>query len=426
MPNWAKVHANRKSDPLIEVLKTGLYQYQRDWLADPNRLKVCVKARQIGWSFIFAVEAVINANAEDKKDQLIVSASERQAAKVLDKAEKFAEVCMQLGVPFKITSISESRIKFASGTEILSLPQNPNTVRGFSGDLYLDEFAMYRDADAMYSATFPIITRGHKLRIGSTPLGESGKFWDIWTGANSFFKYKCDIYKAVKGGLELFDERGEPTTPDFIRRNMDEESFRREYLCEFIDESSAYFPFDLIFACVGERQRNHTGSRFIGIDVARKHDFTAVCVLEQLGEHFQVVRLEVMKGANYETQKRLIRRVIEAEDVKRGLIDESGLGGQMAEELSKEYPSIRPLYFTNDNKEEMAVSLKRLFEDKSITIPDDKDLINDIHSIKRHVTASGNFRFDAERNAEGHADRFWALGLALQASRRKPISVRVY
>lgn len=369
---------------------------------------------------------MINANTEDSRDQMIVSASERQAAKVLDKCEKFSEVCAMMGVPIRITSISESRIKYASGKEILSLPQNPNTVRGFSGDLFLDEFAMYRDAEAMYAATFPIITRGGKIRIGSTPLGESGKFWELWTGDNSFWKYKCDINRAVRGGLELLDELGQPTTPEFIRRNMDEESFRREYLCEFVDESSAYFPFDLIYSAIGERNRDNPGRRYVGVDLARKHDFTAVCVLEQLGERFQVVRLEVFKGANYETQKRQIRRIIEDENVVSGLVDESGMGGQLAEEINTEYPSVKPVYFTIQNKEDMAVSLKRLFENRQITIPDDKDLINDIHAIKRHVTASGNFRFDAERNADGHADRFWALGLAYQASRRKPISVKVY
>ena len=65
-------------------------------------------------------------------------------------------------------------------------------------------------------------------------------------------------------------------------------------------------------------------------------------------------------------------------------------------------------------------------EDGEIIIPDDKDLINDIHSVKRHVTASGGFRFDAERTSKGHADRFWALGMAHHSAKRKPISVKVY
>jgi len=371
------------------------------------------------------VEAVVNAT-HDTEDQLIVSASERQAAKVLSKAHKFAETAILAGVPIKITSVSESRLKFGNGAEILSLPQNPETIRGFTGSIFLDEAAHYRNGKAIYEAIFPTITRGGRLRICTTPLSESGLFWDLWTNdSNKFWKYKLDINKAIKDGLQLFDEDGNPAGADFLRANMDEEGFRREYLCEFVDESTSYFPFSLIYDCVGQ-WRSGAGVRYLGVDVARKHDFTAIYVLEQLGDTFGVKRSEVVKGANFETQKKLVKAIIEAEDIKRGLIDESGLGMQLAEEINKEFPQVRGMYFTNDKKEEMAVDLKRHFENQQIVIPDDRDLVNDIHSVKRHVTGAGNFRFDAERTAKGHADRFWALGMALRAAKRKPVTVKVY
>ena len=52
-------------------------------------------------------------------------------------------------------------------------------------------------------------------------------------------------------------------------------------------------------------------------------------------------------------------------------------------------------------------------------------------SFKRRVLASGKVSFDAERNARGHADKFWAVALACQRERQtdKPrggeIGVRV-
>ena len=53
-------------------------------------------------------------------------------------------------------------------------------------------------------------------------------------------------------------------------------------------------------------------------------------------------------------------------------------------------------------------------------MPRDRELIAQIHSIKKSLTPSGKASFDAERAAgrsKGHADRFWALVLACQKER---------
>jgi phage FluMu gp28-like protein len=47
-----------------------------------------------------------------------------------------------------------------------------------------------------------------------------------------------------------------------------------------------------------------------------------------------------------------------------------------------------------------------------VTLPRDRELVGQIHAIKRRVLPSGKVSFDAERNARGHADKFWAVALA--------------
>jgi phage FluMu gp28-like protein len=71
----------------------------------------------------------------------------------------------------------------------------------------------------------------------------------------------------------------------------------------------------------------------------------------------------------------------------------------------------------------MAVRMKRHFEERTLRIPEYAALRRDLNAVKRVVTAAGNIRFDAERTEEGHADRFWALALSLQASGRAPRAV---
>ena len=90
----------------------------------------------------------------------------------------------------------------------------------------------------------------------------------------------------------------------------------------------------------------------------------------------------------------------------------------LAENLSRDYPQVVPENFTNDSKERWATDFKILLQRQDITMPRDRDLIGQIHSIKRRVTPSGKVGFDAERSGKGgHADRFWAVALACQQER---------
>jgi phage FluMu gp28-like protein len=76
---------------------------------------------------------------------------------------------------------------------------------------------------------------------------------------------------------------------------------------------------------------------------------------------------------------------------------------------------VEEVTFTGASKEQMAIHLRQKFEDKGVRIPAQSAIRNDLHSVKKIVTAANNIRYDADRNEAGHADRFWALALALHA-----------
>ena len=64
----------------------------------------------------------------------------------------------------------------------------------------------------------------------------------------------------------------------------------------------------------------------------------------------------------------------------------------------------------------MAIRTLRMFQDRRIRIPISKIWRDDLHGVKKILTAAGNVRYDAERTKDGHSDRFWALALSLLAS----------
>ncbi len=98
-------------------------------------------------------------------------------------------------------------------------------------------------------------------------------------------------------------------------------------------------------------------------------------------------------------------------------VDETGIGMQLAEDLRKRWGEIKivPVYFTNRIKEEMAEKLRAKFMDRLIRIPPNRDLREDLHSVRKTVTEHGHLRYEGGTN-EGHADRFWSLALAVYAA----------
>ena len=69
--------------------------------------------------------------------------------------------------------------------------------------------------------------------------------------------------------------------------------------------------------------------------------------------------------------------------------------------------------------------LVRLIQDRLVRVPADPATREDLHKVRRTVTAAGNVRLDAPRDDAGHADRFWALALAYHAADRHRAPARL-
>jgi phage FluMu gp28-like protein len=56
------------------------------------------------------------------------------------------------------------------------------------------------------------------------------------------------------------------------------------------------------------------------------------------------------------------------------------------------------------------------FGREAVAIPRTRELTARVHSIKKTPTDAGYARFDTEKNERHHADKFWALVLAVHAA----------
>lgn len=157
---------------------------------------------------------------------------------------------------------------------------------------------------------------------------------------------------------------------------------------------------------------------YVGIDIGRRKDLTVIWCLEQFEKSKYTRKVKVLEKTPFHIQYEILSAILKHPKLRRCCIDSTGIGMQLAETAQKDFGKYRveAVMFTNKSKEEMAYNLRTNFEDKSIFIPSDHDIREDLHSIRRVSTKAGNIRFDADSSeVSGHADRFWALALALIA-----------
>ena len=160
-----------------------LLEYQRRWVEDDSALKIVVKGRQIGYSFAATLRAVFRC-LDRKTTWIFLSKGERQSRLLMEKVHEHIHSCGIVAQTFESTffegaSLKQLEVRFPNGSVIYGLPSNPDTARGYSGNVTLDEFAFHADADKIYAALFPTITRGFSLEVISTPNGQQGKFYEL-------------------------------------------------------------------------------------------------------------------------------------------------------------------------------------------------------------------------------------------------------
>ena len=143
---------------------------------------------------------------------------------------------------FAGTSVKQLEIQLPNRVRIIGLPANPQTVRGFTGDVFLDEFAMHAEDRDIWAAIFPTILRGDgELDVASTPKGCKNMFARL-RDHEKFHRTTLTLPDAVAQGM--------PVDVDDLRRSIgDEEIYRQELLCEFLDEATAFLTYEEIARC---------------------------------------------------------------------------------------------------------------------------------------------------------------------------------
>lgn len=403
-----------------------LYGYQRRWVNDDSRFKIAMFARQCGKTFTSTLELALDcARAEamgQRRRWVILSRGERQAREAMNEGVKLHLQALSAGFQAYDyewePGIKALEVELPGGSKITALPANPDTARGFSANVLLDEFAFHQDSRAIWKALFPVISKpGLKLRVISTPNGKGNKFYDLMTGKDDgWARYSTDIYQAVADGL--------PRNIEELRTGAgDDDLWAQEFELQWLDESSAWLDFELITSCehefAGHPEHYQGGPCYVGVDIAARNDLYVIWVCERVGDVLWTREVIVRQRISFAEQDMLLDDVFRRYNVVRCNMDQTGMGEKPVEDARRRYGEFRVegVLFTMSNKLTLATQGKEHFQDRRLRIPQgDNALRADLHKLKRVTSATGAPRFVADSDSSGHADRTWAAFLAINAA----------
>jgi hypothetical protein len=369
-----------------------------------SRPLVCVTGRQVGKDFTIGCfslwEAVTLANSRI----LIVSAAQRQSDLLNDRILAFIASNDQLYL--SIEKAGREALRFKNGSAIYFLPAT-GLIRGYT-EITRAFFNEARDIPELaYDAVTPMLSRRNgQLAVFSTPLGRTGKLWELWTSP---------LYEKAQVRSEQ-NKYLDRAFLDAERDRMSNGSYRCEYEGEFVASEANYFDLGAIQKCAEDYDLPllpENGVRYsIGIDWGRKQDASVMIVVAAYPGAVKVAAIKSFEGVSFEEQLPAVRYLDDLYKPVSIVAEETGLGMGPCDRLEKMGVRITRFKTTNASKIEIYDYLRREFDKRLLTIPlSPIRLKRELELLEYETLPSGSVRIGHPGGE--HDDFADALALAL-------------
>ena len=429
-------------EQLEEIFRDTCFEYQLDWYRAGNqRTRVILKSRQIGATFYFAREALLDAMITGR-NQIFLSASKSQAHIFRSYILAFAN---EVGI-----ELTGDPITLSNGAMLYFLGTNARTAQGYHGNFYFDEFFwVYGFNELNKVASGMAMHKKWRKTYFSTPSSMAHEAYSFWTGTrfnrgrpkadhlnidvshsalqrgrlceDKMWRQIVTIKDAEAGGCELFDM-------DELKFEYSAEAFANLLMCEFVDDGASIFPLVMLQPCMvdsweawaedykpfANRPLGHR-TVWVGYDPAETGDSAGLVVVAPplvAGGKFRVLERHQFKGMDFAGQANFIKKITERYTVGYIGIDTTGMGTGVAQLVRQFFPALTTFSYNPEVKTRLVLKTYDVIKNGRLEFDaGHTDIAQSLMAIRKTVTAGGRqFTYTAGRNEEtGHADLAWAL-----------------
>ena len=371
----------------IEIKLPKPHAAQRAVLESPARFRVMMCGRRFGKSLISQNISIENGLANKKVAYITPT---YQLGKTF-----FQEICKIL--PEKIYKKNETdlTINFITGGQIRFFTgERLDALRGLKFHLVIIDEASYiaNLQDGWLNSIRPTLTDYKGLAIFlSTPRGKNF-FYSLYMkgGEPDWEAFKFTTYD---------NPHIDPTEIDAAKFQLPNVVFEQEYMANPMENAANPFGSEHINACVKDGIAGK--AEYYGIDLAKSVDWTVIIGLDKLG---QVVHFERFQKDWMQTKEAILR-------LPKNLpimIDSTGVGDAIVEELQKKFTQMHGFKFTSTSKQQLLEALANSIQTKTISYP--TGLIKEELEIFEYTFTSTGVRYSAPSGF--HDDCVIALSLA--------------
>ena len=367
-------------------------------------------------------------------------------------------------------AIKTYTIRFASGFRIVALSSRPANLRGKQGVVVIDEAAFHGQLDELLKAALALLIWGGKVRVISTHDGDQNPFNElineIRAGGRKGKVHRITFKEAVAQGLfgRVCMRKGVAWDPEaqakwiadvyaFYGAAAEEEldvvpsQGTGAWLSSALVEARMYDAPVLRYTCPKGFEQRSDGDRWrevqdwldlevaprlaildpdlqsvFGQDFGRSGDLT-VMVPAQIEQNLRRKAPFILELRNmpHRQQEQVAKFVIKGlPRFVKGAVDARGNGHALSEFLAQEFgfSRVELVMATEGWYREQMPPLKKAFEDATIALPRDKDVLTDLRAVKViKGVARVPERSTGKDGGQRHGDAAIAIALMYYASR---------
>lgn len=362
-------------------------------------------------------------------------------------------------------------IRFASGFRIVALSSRPANLRGKQGVVVIDEAAFHGALDELIKAALALLIWGGKVRIISTHDGDQNPFNElvneVRSGKRKGTVHRITFQEAIEQGLfgRICLRKGVPwDEAEQAAWVADVYAFYGQAAEEELDVvpsqgSGAWLTTALIEARMtgtpvlrytapkgfeqlpdGERRQviddwlrlevdpllaalDPSLQSVFGLDFGRSGDLTAIvpAQIDQKLRRRAPFIIELRNMPHRQQEQILFHVVDRLPRFVKGAIDSRGNGEALAEFAAQKYgyDRVELIKATESWYREHMPPVKSAFEDDTISVPRDKDVLSDLRMVKliKGVPRVPDVRTQGKDGGQRHGDTAIAIAFMYWASR---------
>ena len=359
------------------------------------------------------------------------------------------------------------KITLSSGWRITALSSRPTNLRGKQGRVILDEAAFHDDLPGLLKAAMALLIWGGQVRVISTHFGESNEFngliQDIRAGKKPYSLHRVDFDEALQAGLykricEVSEQVWTPEKEKDWRQSIIDsygDTAEEELFCVPSQGTGTFLTRALIETCLSPdipviryeqstafatladhiryaevkdwceetlapvlRDLDPARNVVVGEDFARSGDLTVIIPLqEQQHANWHAIFTLELRNIPFQQQEQIFFFVCDRiHRFRFAALDARGNGQYLAERAMQKYGERRvaQVMLTEGWYRDNMAKYKAAFEDKTILLPRDADIIEDHRALKmiRGVARLPDVRTKGTDKQMRHGDSAIAGALA--------------